>query len=219
VNYLIHEDKMEELNTIIGKQGSPGTSKVSDSFAALEIAIKSGVKADAQKAFDAAVQANIAVGKAWENAQQWHDKRINEDQYEGGAVPGESGGDNTGPPAIPSNATEMFRGGDGHLQTADGKDITVYGHNYAAHVTGAAQGDGSKTPWQWFTAEMDGNHVSMSCDSHQIAFTVTDKPTDPGVPGFSNTAMVMPYKKGQIVNFRIGAGGYHTAATAIFSVN
>src|SRR6476469_519198 len=72
MNYLIHQDKLDELNAIIGNQGSPATSKVSDSFAALEVAIKTGTKEQAQKAFNDAVNANILVGQAWENAQEWH---------------------------------------------------------------------------------------------------------------------------------------------------
>jgi len=213
MKYLIHEDKMQELNDIIGNQGSPATSKVSDSFAALEVAIKTGTKAEAQAAFTAAVDANKLVGKAWENAQEWHDNRINEDQYEGDDGGKDPGGDL---PAIPSNAIQMFRGGDGHLTTEDGKDITIHGKNYAAYVTG---GKGASAPWQWFKADMNGNHVSLSCDGKKIAFVVGDTPTDPGEPYNANTAMHMPYKKGQIASFRIGEGGYSNDTMAIFSVN
>lgn len=213
MNYLIHQDTLDELDDIIGNQGSPATSKVSDSFAALEVAIKTGTKKEAQAAFDAAVQANILVGKAWEHAQHWHDKVENENQTEDGASG--QGGTQPGAPAIPANAIEMFDAGGGNLKTQDGKDVTIQGKNYAAHVKA---GKGATGPVYHFKANYSAAMASMSCDGRKIAFSVTDAPADPGEPYNGNTASATGYKAGQYCNFRIGEGGYTDDTTAIFSI-
>jgi hypothetical protein len=210
MEYLIHEDKMEELNAIIGNQGSPATSKVSDSFAALEVAIKTGTKAEAQKAFDAAVQANILVGKAWTNAQQWHDKRINEDEYEGSTDGGGHGG-GTDAPHFPPGTTmcELKPGQNGGFDLGT---VKVNGGHFGAVIPTGDQ-------WQYFVGDKDGDVASMSCDGVKIAFAISGSPADPGTPYNGNTAEQRPYKKGQFVCFRLGEGGYAAERAALFSIH
>jgi hypothetical protein len=212
MNYLIHQENMDELNAIVGQQGGPIPSKVSDALAEVQIAIAEGNDDKANAALNKAIEANKLSGAAWDNVQEWHDDRINEDQYEGDDGGKDPGGEL---PAIPSNAIQMFPGKDGHLLTQDGKDITVRGKNYAAHVTG---GTGATGQVYYFKANYDAPMASMSCDGKKIAFTVTDSPSDPGEPYNANTAYANGYKKGQCCNFRIGEGGYHHDTTAIFSI-
>lgn len=198
MQYLIHQERMDELLAMITQHGQPATQ-------AAKAAMDAGDGAAANKALE-------ADAKAWEMTKEWHRKRINEDQYGGN---GDTGGGHTGD-GIPSNAIQMFRDPDGHLKTKEGGDVAIFGKNYAAYVTA---GPGSSAPWQYFVGEMDGNTASMSCDGRKIAWTVADSPTDPGEPYYANTAYVQPYKKGQYCCFRIGEGGNSAETVAIFSVN
>lgn len=199
MEYLIHQEKMDELNAIIGQQGGPATSAVSDALAAGDTA--------------KAVEANKIDGQAWANLQKWHDDRINEDQY---GDPGGQPGGNQPLPGIPPNAIQMYPDKDGHLKTADGKEVTIKGKNYAAYVQ---RGQGATGPVYWFKGDFDAGMASMSCDGHKIAFTVTDSPSDPGEPYNGNTAYVNGYKAGQACNLRIGEGGYSDEVLIIFSIN
>lgn len=205
MNYLIHQDKLDELNAIIGNQGSPATSKVSDSFAALEVAIKTGTKEQAQKAFNDAVNANILVGQAWENAQEWHDDVENENQTDDGS----GGGDDTAPHFPPGTTMHDLKPGQN-----GGSDLGTVEVNSGNHGAVIPRGD----QWQYFVGDKDGDVASMSCDGVKIAFAISDTPADPGTPYNGNTAEQRPYKKGQFVCFRLGEGGYAPERAALFSI-
>ena len=211
MNYKVPDHKLEELNEIVGQQGGVIPSQVSDALAAMQIAAAAGNEAEYKKQLNLAIEANKLNGAAWTNVQEWHDEVENEYAMEDDGDKDDGGG----LPAIPSNAIQMFPDGAGNLKTEDGKDITVKGKNYAAYVTG---GLGSTGPVYHFKANYDAGMASMSCDGKKIAFSVSDQPTDPGVPYNANTASANGYKKGQWCNFRIGEGGYSHDTMAIFSI-
>ena len=212
MEYLIHQEKMDELNAIIGQQGGPATSAASDAMAATQIALAAGDTAKATQEMNKAIEANKLDGKAWSNVQKWHDNRINEDQY-GESGPGSGGQGGAG--GIPPNAIQTTPGAGNVLLTAEGGNVAINGKNYAAYVQ---RGAGATGPVYHFIGDFDGDVASMSCDGRKIAFSVTDGPADPGTPYNANVAESRPYKKGQYCNFRIGEGGYSDEVVAIYSI-
>jgi hypothetical protein len=215
MEYLIHQEKMNELNAIIGQQGGPATSAASDAMAATQIALAAGDTAKATQEMNKAIEANKIDGKAWSNVQKWHNNRINEDQY-GGDSPDPGG--NTGGGGIPPNAIQTTPGAGNVLLTAEGGNVAINGKNYAAYVQRGKDSGSGMGPVYHFIGDFDGDMASLSCDGRKIAFSVTDGPGDPGQPYNGNAVEHRPYKAGQYCNVRIGEGGYSDEVMIIYNI-
>jgi hypothetical protein len=113
--YEVSEDKLQELNVIVGEKGGTIPSKVSDALAALEVATASGDKKEAKKQFTIAVEANKLNGAAWSDVQTWHDD-VKEGDDTGPVDP-------PGPPAGAIQETPVLMG-DGFYHLPDLKPRT-----------------------------------------------------------------------------------------------